>query len=178
VKLYPKAEKRKPFRHGYYEVSNLGIAYRVKPGRGVVVGRRLKCTLDKGGYLLVNTSYHNRHKTYLLHVLVARKFLGKCPPGKEVNHKDRNKENCRWDNLEYVTHLQNMRHALENGWEPGRRGEAHHAAKLSNHDIVEIRRLFRTGKYHKYSRTLARRFGVYVSTIYKIVTNRLWKEAA
>lgn len=43
-----------------------------------------------------------------VHRLVARKYIGVCPEGKEVSHKDGNKMNNHWTNLEYLTHAENI----------------------------------------------------------------------
>lgn len=43
-----------------------------------------------------------------VHRLVAAKYIGPCPEGMEINHKDGNKENNHWTNLEYVTHAENI----------------------------------------------------------------------
>jgi hypothetical protein len=37
--------------------------------------------------------------------------LGPTPEGYEINHKDRNKGNPRLDNLEFVTHPENIKHS-------------------------------------------------------------------
>src|SRR6266851_8487671 len=67
------------------------------------------------GYLRTQVSYGGRCRWVRLHVLVARAFLGTCPPGREVNHKDGVKKNNAPDNLEYVTHQDNIRHAWASG---------------------------------------------------------------
>lgn len=48
--------------------------------------------------------------TFFVHGLVAQCFLGKKPKRKEVNHKDRNKNNNHFSNLEYVTRKENNDH--------------------------------------------------------------------
>ena len=60
-----------------------------------------------GGYYLVAIN----GRVAFVHRLVAECFCEK-PPGKvEVNHKDGNKLNNHYANLEWVTHLENVRHA-------------------------------------------------------------------
>ena len=125
---------------------------------------------------------------YLVHRLVAQAFIGPCPKGKEINHKDLNKGNNCYRNLEYKTHMKNIHHAVKNGVQFGRSlpGEENNAAKLSNDDVHEIRRLHR--KYIKSNfsnsgrritlNTLAKEFNVSSSCIQTIIYNRCWKDAA
>lgn len=65
-------------------------------------------------YLTVCLSKNNIKNHCLVHMLVANAFIGKCPKGKQVNHKDLNKINCHVSNLEYVTSGDNTRHARKN----------------------------------------------------------------
>ena len=58
----------------------------------------------KNGYLRVEI----QGKHYLVHRLVAMAFLGIKSNGYEVNHKDQNPENNDIDNLEWVTHKENI----------------------------------------------------------------------
>lgn len=159
----------KPFRHGYYEVSNLGRVY------SNVTGRFLKPFSNHKGYLQVCTYYHQKRKYHLIHRLVATAFIGPCPKEKEVNHQDLNKSNCRCDNLEYITHKRNMHHAIDHGKLGA--GEKNGNSSLTWKDVIEIRRLYATGKYHKQSKTLASRFAVHPVTICKIINNRKWRVA-
>lgn len=48
-----------------------------------------------------------------LHRLVAEVFIDNPLRLKEVNHKDGDKSNCRWDNLEWITHADNIKHSYE-----------------------------------------------------------------
>lgn len=66
-----------------------------------------------------------------VHVLVAHAFLGPCPPDHEVNHKDGDKANNRWDNLEYLTHAENMQHAVRIGLPIGCKAKQQRVASLA-----------------------------------------------
>lgn len=66
------------------------------------------------GYLQVNLSHNGIWKKKSVHRLVAETFLGK-QPNMEVNHKDGNKQNNCVENLEWVTHSENIKHAINNG---------------------------------------------------------------
>eukprot|EP00971_Amphidinium_carterae_P162867 3229295-Amphidinium_carterae.2 len=64
-------------------------------------------SLTSGGYLQVQVAY----TTFLVHRLVLRTFSSSAPKHTwEANHIDRNKENNCVQNLEYVTHAENMAH--------------------------------------------------------------------
>lgn len=51
-------------------------------------------------------------KHYAPHRLVWIAFKGQIPEGFEVNHKDLDKHNNRLDNLELLTHSDNLKHAF------------------------------------------------------------------
>jgi len=50
-----------------------------------------------------------------LHILVATHFIANPENKPEVNHKDGNKENNHFSNLEWNTRLENMTHAYDSG---------------------------------------------------------------
>ena len=43
-----------------------------------------------------------------VHRLVADAWIGRCPDGKEIDHIDGNRGNNNYENLRYVTHIENM----------------------------------------------------------------------
>lgn len=93
-----------------YMVSNMGNIARADSGTTL-------CTkMSKAGYLEIGLRRNKRTKWHLIHRLVAEAFCEK-PTEKhvEVNHKDGDKANNRAENLEWVTHNQNLRHAYETG---------------------------------------------------------------
>lgn len=107
---------------GYYNVSNLGNVYSLL--RTVIRSDGLSC--QRGGYLLQHTMNSDGYPTVHLskngvseripvHVLVARAFVDNPNGYKEVNHKDFDRTNCRSDNLEWITHRDNVQYTVKAG---------------------------------------------------------------
>lgn len=67
------------------------------------------------GYYTISFSKDNFQKTMRIHVLVAQYFVPNPNNYPEVNHKDFNRKNNRWDNLEWCTHQENIRYNSEAG---------------------------------------------------------------
>jgi hypothetical protein len=149
-----------------YEVSNLGCVRRRIDARGTRVGKVLKQDRQHGYRYVVLCAGSNRRGFYV-HQLVAAAFIGPCPVGKEVNHKDLVKKNNRPSNLEYVTPSENILHAKRHGRRGGRN------AKLRNCEIRKIRTLCQRGISQV---NLARHFNVSFMTIWLIVHRRTWKD--
>lgn len=106
--------------HGYtgrYEVSNLGRVRNCKTGK-ILAPRpvRTKKQLPYYGnqYWQVGLMKNGVRKNKKIHRLVCRAFHGPAPKGKcDVNHKDGDSENNKSENLEWLTHRQNMDHHKE-----------------------------------------------------------------
>ena len=101
---------------GSYEVSNRGDVRSI--GRVNAYGRyQAERILKKNphkGYVKVALYKNGYTKWHLIHRLVAEAFLGECPEGCEVNHIDENRQNNNVENLEYITHAENVRHGNGN----------------------------------------------------------------
>lgn len=70
-------------------------------------------------------------KTYLVHRLMIAAKLGRLlKPSEQVNHINGNTQDNRMINLELVSHLQNVKHAVDNGLYCS--GEAWHKARSKN----------------------------------------------
>jgi hypothetical protein len=72
----------------------------------------------KNGYLYTRLVNGPEKKMFRLHRLVMWVFVGPCPDGFVVNHKDGDKTNNCLDNLEYVTPSENYFHAVRLGLVP------------------------------------------------------------
>ena len=81
-------------------------------------GRKLKPGIDKYGYYRVTFSIYSKRKSYYVHRLVAMAFLDSYSDSLQVNHKDGNKLNNHYTNLEMVTLQENIRHSILTGLKP------------------------------------------------------------
>ncbi len=59
-------------------------------------------TINNEGHPTVELEKGGQRITKRVDELVAETFLGPCPPGHVLRHKDGDLANCRADNLEYV----------------------------------------------------------------------------
>lgn len=106
----------------------------------------------------------------MAHRMVAQAFI-KNPEGKrEVNHKDGNKANNDVGNLEWATRSENTIHAYANGL-------INPAKKLSPEIAATIRSryVFRGGPNS--AKSLAAEYGISKTTIGRILSNRIWRQA-
>lgn len=108
---------------GYYQVSNLGnvrsIDRYVENGNHTQFrnGKEKRQWKNTDGYLIVKLSKNNRNVNIPVHMLVAQTFIDNRTynDGWEVNHKDSNRINNNVNNLEWVTHKENIEHAAKKG---------------------------------------------------------------
>jgi hypothetical protein len=149
---------------GWYEVSDLGRVRRVAPSHST--GRRqssgiLTPSRTGRGYLTVGLYRGSKRVTESVHRIVAAAFLGACPSGHEVNHRDGNKLNNGPANLEYTTRGGNVRHSVAAGlYRNGR-------TRLTAEQISEMRRRMDAGEP---KRAIAKDFGVSESYAHAIHT--------
>jgi len=153
-----------PEYYGIYEISNHGRVRSVRTFPHILSSTKhchCKSLKYKNHYKQVRLCKNGVKKYFYIHRLVAAAFIGPCPPGKEVNHKDLFKGNNHDWNLEYRTHGSNIRHAARRGRFDNRfteRGECHHFAKLTNKDVAKIIALYKTGRYRQID--IANQYGI------------------
>lgn len=157
-----------PGYEGRYQVSDLGrvrsVDHRVPICNGatrLMRGRVLKPAGSKRDPHLFVVLGHGAPGSPV-HQLVARAFLGPCPPGCEVRHLDGDPLNNRTDNLAYGSRTENILDVFRIGraWR-----------KLTAEQALEIRRRRDSGERGV---DLAREFGVSQSIICAIKKRRIF----
>lgn len=151
----------------FYEVSDSGRVRRIAAAQGAVPGKILKPQRHGRGYLKVSFTISRSHFNQYVHRLVATAFLGPCPPGHEVNHKDRVRSNNTLANLEWMARSENRNNG---GMPPIRRGEDNGSSKLTE---GQVRRIIALRGQVSQS-VLAREYGVHQSLISLIQLRRAW----
>ena len=160
-------ERWAPFFGGKYEVSDAGRV------RNVATGRFLKPTTMTIGYTKVSPVMDGKNVHRYVHHLVAEAFIGRRPPGSEVNHIDGDKANASASNLEYVSHEANMRHARASGLSPA--GSRCNRGHLVESDIVAMREARKSGETVT---SIAQRFGVSVPCASENINGRKWRHVS
>ena len=96
----------KPF-HQYY-VSSCGKVFGC-------TGEEMKQETTNRGYKRLSLSINGKHERWSVHRLVALLFVPNPEQKLQVNHKDGNKENNDFSNLEWCTASENVQHAFNTG---------------------------------------------------------------
>lgn len=162
-----------PGYEGWYLISDSGRVMRVRSGNRTRPGHILSTHQANRRYSRVKLTRNGIRKEYLVHRLVAAAFIGPCPEGYEVNHKNGDSHDNRVFNLEYATRQENALHSVNelNRW-PDNQGEKHGMAKVNADQVREIRRLSSVGVS---SSEIAKRFGISQHNVGNICARRSWK---
>jgi hypothetical protein len=117
---------------------------------------------DSAGYLYV-TLYTRKIKSRArVHRLVLLTFAGPCPIGKEGCHNNGNKSDNSVDNLRWDMRRENNLDAVRRGYTRN--------AKVTKEQVQEIRR-----EYHRGMReVIARKYGLHVKSVSRILCGRTW----
>ncbi|HWY34759.1 MAG TPA: HNH endonuclease [Nitrosopumilaceae archaeon] len=161
-----------------YAVSNKGRVW--TPGRWVKIrgGQRFTGALffkqktTKAGYKEVCLTDNNSVEYHILvHQLVAHEFIGPCPRGKEVRHRNGKPGINRVTNLDYGTAQRNQHDRFTHGTD--NRGEKSVDCKLTDKQVIKIRKLYYVGGITL--KELAKEFKVHFTTICDICRGKTWK---
>ncbi len=177
-----------PGYEGKYIVSNYGEVFslprtvtvessrhgvKIKPTERTFPGGMKKQFVNSyehsNGYLLVSLSIPGRQIVETVHTLVAKAFLGPCPPGKEVCHKDGTRTNPEVWNLKYGTRRENVADMAKHGTK--RQGEKINFCKSTEEQAREVKVLM---KDHRECE-IVRMTGLTRGAVHEIRHGRNWK---
>jgi len=165
---------------GAYQVSSFGrvksldrIVKRPPKGDLPLKGKYIKPLMEKKGYFAVGLINHSIKHQRKIHRLVATMFIDNPMNYPQVNHKDGNKTNNNIDNLEWCNNSMNIQHAYDNGLKKARNSENNLSAKLTNEQVINIRKWYSEGIYTK--RQLSDIMNVTFTSISGIVRFKSWK---
>jgi hypothetical protein len=113
-----------------------------------------------------------RGKPELIHRMVAYCYCENPNDYKEVNHKDGNKMNNHYSNLEWCTRSQNAKHGVDLGLIPRMQGERNGHSKLTEKEVIQIRQLYNQGVRIA---DLCRQFGLKSPAMHSLVNHKSWK---
>lgn len=137
-------------------------------------------------------TYHLNHDGYPcfgggvpVHLYVAHGWIDGYFDGAEVNHKDFNRTNFNADNLEWVSHSDNLKYSLEHNYQnvcKGKQGTNNGRAIFTEDDVRNIRKMYYDGydivdivKYYYPNMTTAKEYRSVHSNISGIARGKTWK---
>ena len=114
--------------------------YATSDGRILKYEKEISLSLDRAnnGYLQCTIKMNDEYKKYKVHRLVALAFMGDGTK-KVVNHINGCKTDNRPENLEYITHRENMQHAMTlDSYEVGREKWKRSIMKLNDEQVKSL----------------------------------------
>jgi hypothetical protein len=164
-----------PNYEGIYQVSNFGnfksyeriVFYNNK--KAIRKSKILNLRESKAGYLYTVFSVNKERKTIKPHRIVAKVFVDNPLNKPCVNHINGIKTDNRVENLEWVTHSENTKHAFNNGLKKGISGEKSHYSKIKLNDVFDIR------NSNLSTKELSEKYKISQSQINRIKNKLNWK---
>lgn len=152
-----------------YAIDEYGNIYSYKKGNSEL--KKLARHINRNGYPDIGLSLNGEIRTFRVHRLVADVYLGESKM--IVNHKDGNKLNNHYSNLERSTHSKNTKHAYDMGLINRPKGEDSTSTKFTNNDIIRMREIHRSKVMSK--QMIAEYFDTTMGCVKAIVMRKTWK---
>lgn len=164
-----------PGYEGIYRVSNIGRVKSLRMYAGHYYKYRekiLKPKISRHGYEKVTLRKNGNSRDFFIHRLVGECFLDK-PNGKcEINHKDTNRKNNVFTNLEWVTHKENQNNPLSVIKQIGKNNHRYRKDNYSKTHSYQIICL-ETKIYYRSIREASRKTGIPFASIQQHLKGRL-----
>lgn len=132
--------------------------------------RILTPSLLANGFLKVSLCRDGKAYNKNIHRLVLETFIGPCPPGLEACHNNGKATDNHLTNLRWDDHQSNMDDCRAHNTVP--EGERNAHAKLTNEQVIEIRRLHAQGMLH---RDIGKIYSMSRTNITNIVNGKIWR---
>lgn len=157
---------------GLYQISNYGRA-KTFPRKGT--GNKIKILKPrlKEGYLQFSFSKDDQQKLFAVHRLVAEAFIPNPENKVQVNHKFGNKFDNYYENLEWITSLENQKHAYNTGLR--KKKPYRPQSKLTEEQVKWIRENYIPYDEKYGAAALARKFNMNVNTMRKVIHRKRYK---
>jgi len=164
-----------------YEIGDDGSVFS-KAYKNTFQRKQMKHCLDKDGYPYVFFVKNKKRYKRIIHRMVALLFVDNLDNKPIVNHKNGIRNDNRADNLEWVTHKENVIHSFQsNGRKPSQAsieaakvrfsGARNPKAKLNEAQVLSIRQLRAKGVPLK---DIAERIGISRAQVSAIARGRSW----
>lgn len=169
-----------PKFEGYYQISSHGQVKRVEAvvehlHRGKVIRRRvperiLKTCQPSRACALASLSVEKVITVISVPVMVAQLFIGPCPNGNCVAHKDEDYTNNHFRNLEYITISELAYRTADNLQRTYGVRTGH--TKLTPKKVMRIKKMLQSGNYQQ--KEIAEFYGISSSMVSRIHTGGAW----
>lgn len=144
---------------GRYSISSKGEIFDFKLNK-IITGH-----LNTGYPRVTLMQKDNTQKSYYIHVLVAVMYLEDRRGELFVNHIDGDKVNCDVSNLEWISHRENMQHAMLTG--------LLNRKPLFEKDVIKICEMRQSGKSAK---EISEELDILLKTVEGITNGYNWKD--
>lgn len=127
---------------------------------------------NKDGYYVVTLGSGKHRRRYSVHHIVAELFVEGMESGLEVNHKDFNRKNNYYKNLEWVTHKDNIKKSSLAGRYNRPNGESNGRCKIKEENVIKMREEYENGASIAF---LSRKYKIGYTQTSRIVKYESWK---
>lgn len=153
-----------------YHVTRDGRVFRILKGNTTGnVGELTQQLRNK--YKCVTLFAQNIRKMFSVHRLVGLAYIQNTDDKPMINHINGIKTDNNVDNLEWVTSIENVKHAIDNSLTNYKLGENTSNNKLSNIQVYEIKQLLKTNITQ---RAIAELYGISEGNVTSIKNGNTW----